>query len=202
LLLGGLPRGQISEIVGAASSGKTGLLLKILSQTTRRGERVALVDPFHTFDPSSAVQGGMILSRLLWVRSRGESAEERLGQALKALDILIRCETFFLIALDLEKLSAGSFGSSQRIPSNAWFRIKKTLQGKTISVLLVNSQTAAGSAASVVLELERRSVKWKVAGNRSHPDLPGHARLLRGLCSEVRLLRGKRHGRITLHCTV
>ena len=69
LLSGGLPQGQISEIVGPMSSGKTGLLLKILSETTGRGERVAYVDPFHSFDPALASQSGLVLSRFLWVRS-------------------------------------------------------------------------------------------------------------------------------------
>ena len=217
LLSGGLPQGQISEIVGPMSSGKTGLLLKILSETTGRGERVAYVDPFHSFDPALASQSGLVLSRFLWVRSCAETTEKKLEQAFKAVDILTRSETFYLVALDLEKpiqdlsgarsmsVKAASppfSGSSQTIPFNTWFRIKKTLQGKAVSVLVVNAKPAAGSAAAVVLGLERRFVKWKSSGNRINSDLPGQTRLLQGLCSEVRLLRGKRHGRITLHCAI
>ncbi len=222
LLSGGLPQGQISEIVGPMSSGKTGLLLKILSETTGCGERVAYVDPFHSFDPVLATQSGLILSRFLWIRSRAEATEKRLEQALKAVDILTRSETFYLVALDLENPSngarsmsqeatiptwirssqSGNSRSTQRIPFNTWFRIKKTLQGKAISVLVLNAKPTAGSAAAVVLGLERRFVKWNSSGNRVNSDHPAQVRLLQGLCSEVRLLRGKRHGRITLHCAV
>src|SRR5262245_8110864 len=42
--LGGFPRGQLSEIVGARSSGRTSLLLQMLAATTARGELAALVD--------------------------------------------------------------------------------------------------------------------------------------------------------------
>ena len=204
ILAGGLPQGQISEIVGPISSGKAGLLLRILSETTSRGERVALVDPFHTFDPVSAAEAGLDLSFLLWVRSQEQDIDNRLQQAFKATDILVRSETFCLVALDLEKPQMGDSrgGVSQTIPFNSWFRIKKTLQGKKISVLVLSTRPAAGSAAALVLGLERRFVKWKAPSSTPDSNPPRHTRLLQGLCSEVRLLRGKRHGRVTLHCSV
>ena len=37
LLSGGLPRGELSEIHGPVSSGRTGLLLGLLARTTRAG---------------------------------------------------------------------------------------------------------------------------------------------------------------------
>lgn len=204
ILAGGLPQGQISEIVGPISSGKTGLLLRILSETSWRGERVAFVDPFHSFDPVSAAAAGLDLSRLLWVRSQRQTADNRLQQAFKATDILIRSETFCLVAMDLERswMKGSPGGIGRAIPFNSWFRIKKTLQGKKISVLVLSPQPVAGSAAAVVLGLERRFVKWKSPRAAQTLNPPGHSRLLEGLCSEVRLLRGKRHGRVTLHCSV
>ena len=45
-LRGGLPRGQLSEIVGSASSGRTALVLQTIAASTRRGEIAALVDTF------------------------------------------------------------------------------------------------------------------------------------------------------------
>ena len=41
---GGFPRGQLSEIVGARTSGRTSVLLQLLAAATLRGEVVALVD--------------------------------------------------------------------------------------------------------------------------------------------------------------
>src|SRR5437899_9973148 len=41
---GGFPRGQLSEVIGPRSSGRTSLLLRALAAATARGELVALVD--------------------------------------------------------------------------------------------------------------------------------------------------------------
>src|SRR4029450_5425449 len=67
-MAGGMPRGQISEIVGAVSSGRTALLIACLAEATRRGELVALVDALDRFDPPSAAAAGMHLDQLLWIR--------------------------------------------------------------------------------------------------------------------------------------
>src|SRR5687767_6070173 len=60
-LAGGLPRGQLSEIVGPASSGRTSLLLQLMAAATARGELVALVDALDRFDPASADAAGVVL---------------------------------------------------------------------------------------------------------------------------------------------
>ena len=54
LLGGGFPRGELSEVHGPASSGRTGLVLSLVSRTTRGGALAALVDPDDRFDPASA----------------------------------------------------------------------------------------------------------------------------------------------------
>src|SRR5438132_13438390 len=54
-LSGGIPRGQVSELVGPRSSGRTALTLQVLAAATRRGELVALVDALDMFDVESAV---------------------------------------------------------------------------------------------------------------------------------------------------
>ena len=59
LLLGGVPRGQMSEITGARSSGRTSLLLSLLAAASRRGEVVALVDALDRLDPASAEAAGV-----------------------------------------------------------------------------------------------------------------------------------------------
>src|SRR6476646_7947960 len=47
---GGFPRGQISEIVGGRSSGRTSVLLQMLAAATARHELVALVDGLDMLD--------------------------------------------------------------------------------------------------------------------------------------------------------
>src|SRR4051812_42914130 len=67
-LNGGLPRGQLCEIAGAAGSGRTTLLLQLLAGVTRQGEIAALVDTSDRLDVASACAAGIDLARLLWVR--------------------------------------------------------------------------------------------------------------------------------------
>src|SRR5450755_3348295 len=73
-LTGGLPRGALSEIVGPASSGRTGIMLAALAGATRRQEICALVDASDSFDPASAETSGVDLTRLLWVRCSERSS--------------------------------------------------------------------------------------------------------------------------------
>jgi recombination protein RecA len=74
--IGGLPRGQVCELVGPATSGKTTLALKFLAQAQAgNGQRVAgphvarqhvgYVDQALYFDPDYAYRCGLDLSRLL-----------------------------------------------------------------------------------------------------------------------------------------
>ena len=72
-LSGGLPRGQVSEVVGPASSGRTSVAWAALASATQRGESVALIDTFDRFDPPTAHACGIDLSRLLWVRGQALS---------------------------------------------------------------------------------------------------------------------------------
>src|SRR2546428_13076439 len=61
-------RGEITEIVGGPSSGRTSHLLACLGDVVGRGETAALVDTEETFDPGSAAQAGIDPRRLLWGR--------------------------------------------------------------------------------------------------------------------------------------
>jgi len=67
-LRGGLPRGQLSELTGACSSGRMTLLLQLMAAATRRGEIAALVDTLDCFDVASTAAAGVDLDRLLWIR--------------------------------------------------------------------------------------------------------------------------------------
>ena len=62
---GGFPRGQLSELVGSRSSGRTSLLLHLLAAATARGELTALVDALDMLDVESASAAGVDLDRLL-----------------------------------------------------------------------------------------------------------------------------------------
>lgn len=66
-LCGGIPRGALTELCGAASTGRTSVLLSLLAGFTAR-ECCALIDACDAFHPESAAAAGVTLNRLLWVR--------------------------------------------------------------------------------------------------------------------------------------
>src|SRR5882672_839593 len=108
-LSGGFPRGQLSEIVGARSSGRTSLLLQTLAAATARGELVALVDALDTLDVASAEAAGVDLDRLLWIRGHVVSNpgmcrdlnQRAMEQAVKALTLVLLAGNFGLVAFDV-----------------------------------------------------------------------------------------------------
>ena len=70
LTIGGLPRGQVCELVGPATSGKTTIAIKFLVQAQAQtggatGGRVGYLDQALYFDPDYAHRCGLDLSRLL-----------------------------------------------------------------------------------------------------------------------------------------
>jgi recombination protein RecA len=66
--IGGLPRGRLTELLGAATSGKTTIALHALAAAQARGERVGYLDLPATFDPEYAAWCGVDLPALLLIR--------------------------------------------------------------------------------------------------------------------------------------
>ncbi|MBI3399810.1 MAG: hypothetical protein HY048_00195 [Acidobacteria bacterium] len=88
---GGVPRGQLSEIVGPRSSGRTSVLLQLLAAATARGELVAVVDALDMLDVESAAAAGVDLDRLLWVRRRSQRAQRKCCIRLRGLREFCGC---------------------------------------------------------------------------------------------------------------
>src|SRR5262245_42960924 len=80
---GGLPRGDLTERIGAVvGSGSVQVIHALLSSVAARGQFLALVDGRDSFDVD-AVES-RVLARLLWVRCH------RAEEALSAADLLLR----------------------------------------------------------------------------------------------------------------
>jgi|GEM_PF-813853 len=140
--------GDITEIVGPLSSGRSSLLVAGLRDVTRAGSVAALVDVDHAFDPASAAAAGVDLRRLLWVRCGG-----RRRAALRAADLLARCPGFALVALDLGE-------SPPRLPLTAAFRLRLAARRTGAALVVLASRRIAGAAAGLVLETSREAVRW------------------------------------------
>jgi recombination protein RecA len=92
--IGGLPRGQMCEIAGPATSGKTTLALKILAQVQARGGQVGYVDQALYFDPDYAYRCGVDLSRLVVGKTHD------LGEALAMTEALVRNGSLSALVFD------------------------------------------------------------------------------------------------------
>lgn len=151
-----LTRGMLSEIVGAASSGRTSILLNLLSKLTQEGEVCAVVDSANSFDPRSAVLAGCMLENLLWVRCDGE-----LENAFTAADYLVQAKGFGLIWLNLVGLSRQKL---RMVPRTYWYRYRNRIKETPTLFVVTAEDPVAGSASQQSFELERQCTMWSGRG--------------------------------------
>ena len=173
LLGGGFPRGQLSEVHGPLSCGRTGLAISLLARATGAGALVAWVDPGDRFDPASAAESGLDLSRLFWLR--GEPTARSLPRTLSALGTLLGSGLFELLVLDLAGLPATEV---RRLPAASWLRLQRTLEGSPAALVLLADHHLASSPGGISLALAPARPVWS--------GTPGPGRLLRGLAAEAR----------------
>jgi hypothetical protein len=157
VLRGGLPRGQVSEIAGSPSAGRTTLLLQLLASATRGGEIAALVDTCDRLDVSSASAAGVALERLLWIRGESvhalHSARTRLGdrvvdRAVKALNLVLQAGGFAVVAIDLADVHPRVLRS---LPFTTWLRLQRIVEGSDTACLLVTREPLARSAGGLTV---------------------------------------------------
>jgi hypothetical protein len=167
---GGWRRGELSELAGAASSGRSTLLNATFAAATARGEVIALVDALDRFDPARAAEAGVALERLLWVRGpslsalpsraprRGERAlgDEVVRRALRAADLIVRAGGFGVVALDLGDVPAATVA---RLPMTSWMRLSHANEGRDTVCLLVTPSPTARSPRGVSARLSARP-RW------------------------------------------
>jgi len=156
-LRGGIPRGQVSELVGPRSSGRTSLLLQMLAAATARGELVALVDALDMFDVESAAGAGVDLDRLLWVRGFVVSNpglcrdlnQRAMVQAIRAFTLVLQAGQFGLVVFDAGEAPADAV---RRLPFTTWLRLQRMVEGTQTACLLVGSDRMARSPAGLTLQ--------------------------------------------------
>jgi hypothetical protein len=173
LLDGGFPQGQLAELVGPRTSGRTRVLLGALAGATARGGWAALVDGTDGLDPAAAAMVGVPLGRLLWVRCGG-----RLATAWRAADVLVQGGGFELVVVDLGDLSPWALA---RTPSAVFVRLQRAVERARTGLLIVGPRRVAGSLAAIAVALVPRAVHWA----------PGGPGLLAGLETEARLIRSR-----------
>ena len=194
-LHGGLPRGQLSEIAGARSSGGMTLLLRMAAAATRRGEIAAIVDTLDHLDVASVVAAGVDLDRLLWIRGETTAVtlpERAIDRALKALNLVLQAGGFGLVAIDLADVPPRALNG---IPHTTWLRVQRTIEGTDTACALIVAQPLARSAGGLTLSLDGRT-RWTGTSDRS--------RLVAGIDMTVRVVSPRRRvdGEIKVAATI
>jgi hypothetical protein len=139
-----IPRGTLTEICGPPSSGRTSIFHAALARATRSPEFCALIDAGNNFDPLSALNAGVQLAHLLWVRCGG-SAEK----ALKAADLVIQAGGFGVVALDLAGVPARD---ARRISLASWFRLRHAVEKTPTALILIGEERYAASCSTLQIE--------------------------------------------------
>ena len=94
LAIGGIPRGRVTEIYGAESSGKTTLSLHCIASTQAAGGVAAFIDAEHALDVNYAQRLGVNIDDLLV--SQPDSGE----QALDIAETLVRSNAVDIVVID------------------------------------------------------------------------------------------------------
>src|SRR5581483_10785535 len=191
-LCGGIPRGAVTEICGAASSGRTSLLLAMLAASTRRGEFCCLVDAGDCFHPESAAAAGVKLKQLLWVRcGRG-------GQSRRKASLFP--ERSPLAAIDLAGVPAAA---ARRVPLASWFRFRRAVEDTASALVLVGAGPVTQSCAGLVVRTQLSAVGYRLLaehaaisnqhsareGSCPAKSAPAHAQLLESMGVRAHVLR-------------
>jgi recombination protein RecA len=92
--VGGIPRGRVTEIFGAESSGKSTLSYHIMAQAQRNGGTAAYIDAEHALDPGYAARCGVNVDELLI--SQPDTAE----QGLEICEYLVRSGAVDVVVVD------------------------------------------------------------------------------------------------------
>lgn len=190
---GGFPRGQLSELVGPRSSGRTSLLLQMMAAATARGELVALVDALDMFDVESAVAAGVDLDRLLWIRGHivtnqglcRELNQRAIEQAIRAFTLVLQAGNFGLVVFDVAEAPADAV---RRLPFTTWLRLQRMVEGSQTACILVGGEPMARSSAGLTLKC---GLRMEACGLPASGGRRFSGRLFDGLDIQAHIVRAR-----------
>jgi hypothetical protein len=137
----------------------------MLAAATTRGELVTLVDALDMFDVESAVEAGIDLNRVLWIRGFvvpnpglcRDLNQRALVQAIRAFTLVLQAGQFGLVAFDAGEAPADAI---RRLPFTTWLRIQRMVEGTQTACLLVGSDRMARSPAGLTLHAPALRSMW------------------------------------------
>jgi energy-coupling factor transporter ATP-binding protein EcfA2 len=149
-------RGTLSEIAGHSSSGKTSVLLTLLSKLTAAGEICAVVDSADSFDPCSAVLSKIELENLLWVKCGGN-----IEKAFMSADYLVQAKGFGAVWLNLNGLPKKQL---RQVPKTYWYRYRNRIKETPTLFFVTAEEPVTSSASQQSFMFSRERVNWSGNG--------------------------------------
>lgn len=184
-VLGGIPNGAITELVGApfTSAGRKTLQAQLLAQATQE-QSCALVDATDSLDPRSAQTIGTNLDRLLWVRCSGREMKG-LEQAFKCADLLLQAAGGFgLVVVDLAGVPSTFV---RKVPLSTWFRFRAVIEKQETALVFSTPCAVTATCSELILALSAREVRW----SQTSESCPSHARVFTGFDFEAEIKRNR-----------
>jgi recombination protein RecA len=152
-LEGGLPRGRITELSGAPSSGKTTFALSLAAHAQQNGLVAAWIDVEGVFDAAYAARLGVSLESLPVIRP--QTAEQALDIARRlagsgGIDLLALDSAAALTpAIELEiGIGEGGPGLQARVLASGFRRLAVSATRTETAVLVLNQRRSAAGGES------------------------------------------------------
>jgi hypothetical protein len=137
---GGLPKGNLTELLCPIRQMGSGLVLRwLVQQLSCRGLWLALIDGLDSFDPAGLEQA--TLARLLWVRC------QQAIQAIQAADLLLQDSQAPVVVLDLRLNPAQHL---RAIPHSAWYRLQRLVDPTETALVVLTAQPWVSTAQARV----------------------------------------------------
>lgn len=141
--IGGVPRGRVTEIYGAESSGKTTLALHIIANAQKKGGTAAIIDAEHALDPLYTKKIGVDVDNLLIAQpDYGEQALEICQHLVSsnAVDVVVIDSVAALVPkaeLDGE-MGNSHVGLQARLMSQALRKLTGVINHSKTSTIFIN----------------------------------------------------------------
>jgi recombination protein RecA len=184
---GGLPRGRLTEVIGARGSGKATLLRQIVGETLRHAGWVAYIDATRTLAPRDWAPLGE--GEGLWmIRPRDAS------RAVWCADVLLRCGAFALVVID----------SAPLVARGVAVRLTRLARESGAALIIAGDEGGGSLVGGAVRLLVRRETGGRRRGGgsiaTSHP--PPAASRERRMTIRVEKGGGGTHRTVEVSCAI
>lgn len=217
--ISGIPQGALTQICAAReiTSGKTSLLVSLMSQITKQSQFCALVDAGDCFDPASAEAAGVNLAHLLWVRCASSTPVRAIApqqeqkrplpgapptparpgdpgarRKLPPLEQAFKAADILVqnggFALIAVDLAGVEEKLVRKVPLTTWFRFARVIERMPAALVFLTSFPAAQSCAGLTLHLSCAAPRWSSLKNL---EKISHAEFLAEMRCEVEIGRSR-----------